>query len=355
MDLKCFAIKSAGLGGVLMLIFLFSVQLIMAIPAQATSPNSDNCSTSQLPKTIGINAILSENADTGQVLHNSEKSGTVTVSCNAYYDDYDGRYCNYTSGWALVSDVGAVYNTNIPNTYRFANFPPGIGYQALDLHGNPIPVIPSLHDRHDTGVAIRQGGQQIPLSIRLVKLDDSIPPVSDFNFTFKVMCEGNEYANRDVAHSRIYVYAHVTSVAQTCELETPDILVNLPAIERQKLRAVGDTTGNTTFNLNMNCTRDASAKVFFSDANNLPNVSDTLTPSADTTTSGVSFRMLHEGRPVMLVPGGVMGASGTFIDVASSIDNQYISIPLEAEYIQTDRTVEAGKVSAQAMVTIGYE
>ena len=348
------AMKSSGLGALCMLTFLVSSQLTLSTPAQA-SANSDNCYTSQLPQTIGINSVISENADIGQVIQDSEKSGIATVNCSAYYDDYDGRYCDYTKGWALVSDTGAVYNTGIPNTYRFPGFPAGIGYQALDLNGNPIPIVPNVHDRHDTGVAIRQGSQQIPLSIRLVKLDDSIPPVSDFNFTFRVMCEGNEYANRDTAHSRIYVYAHVVSVAQTCKLENPDIQVTLPTISSGQFSSVGDTGGSTLFALKLNCMEDAAAKVFFSDINDLPNGSSILAPGVNTTAGGISFQMRHAGEPVMLVPGGAASSSGTFINVNAVGGSEHISIPLVAEYIQSGSSVTAGKLEAQAMVTIAYD
>ncbi|WP_159438880.1 fimbrial protein [Halomonas cupida] len=338
-----------------MLLLLFCAQLALSLPAQAQA-TANNCSTYQLPASLNLISHINSNSQNGEVINGSRQFATLVVNCSAKFDDGgDGNVCNGTTGWAFISDEGAVYDTAIPYTYRFPGFPPGIGYQALDQHGNPIPIVQSSHDRHDTGVRIRQGYQEIPLAFQLVKLDDSIPSESDFQFRFKVVCNGNEYANRDVNHSRIYVNAHVTSVAQTCRLENPDIQITLPTISSSQLGSAGDTGGGTHFAMKLDCMKNVTAKVFFSDVNYLPNGGSILMPSISTTAGGVAVQMRHAGEPVMLVPGGAATSSGTFIDVKTTDSSEHISVPLEAEYIQSGSTVTAGLVEAQAMVTISYE
>lgn len=348
------AITRAGQGAIGMLLILVCAQLVFPSVGMAYQDRTDNCRSSQLPATLNLQANINSSASVGEEIPGSRQSATLGINCNGHYDD-DRNYCTSTKGWAFIPDGEQPSNTSIPNTYRFSTFPPGIGYQALDLSGSPMPLAGPEHDRHDTKVHIQQGYQQVPLAFRLIKLDDSMPPTSDFRFQFRVACEGTEYANIDGANSRIYVDAHLTTVTQTCELENPDIHVTLPTISSSQFVSVGDTGGGTLFALKLNCMADARAKVFFSDVNDLPNGSSILAPGGNTTADGISFQMRHSGEPVMLVPGGAATSSGTFIDVSALDGNQHISIPLEAEYIQSGSTVTAGLVEAQAMVTISYE
>lgn len=333
---------------------LFALVCAQLTLPPATMATTNNCRSSQLPASLNLQANINGNAMVGEEIPGSRQSATLGISCNGHYDD-DRNYCTTTQGWAFIPEGGLPSNTSIPNTYRFSTFPPGVGYQALDLNGNPMPLVGDNHDRHDTRVHIQQGYQQVPLAFRLVKLDGSTPLTSDFRFQFRVACEGNEYANIDIDQSKIYVNAHLTTVTQTCELENSDIQVTLPTISSGQFSSVGDTGGSTLFALKLNCMEDARAKVFFSDVNDLPNGSSILAPGVNTTAGGISFQMRHAGEPVMLVPGGAANSSGTFINVNAVDGSEHVLIPLEAEYIQSGNSVTAGKLEAQAMVTIAYD
>lgn len=338
------AITRTGWGAIGMLLVLPSITLA----------ESGHCTSTQLPASMSLQANVTSHTAEGEEIQGSRQSAALGITCNPHWDD-ERNHCTNSKGWAFIPDGEHPASTSIPNTYRFSTFPPGVGYQALDINGNPMPLVGERHDRHDTQVHPRDGYQQVPLAFRLIKLDDSTPQSSDFQFRFRVACENTEYANIDGPGSKIYVDAHLTTVTQTCELENPDIQVTLPTISSGQFGSVGDTGGGTLFALKLNCMADARAKVFFSDVNDLPNGSSLLAPGVNTTADGISFQMRHAGEPVMLVPGGAATSSGTFIDVSALDGNQHLSIPLEAEYIQSGSTVTAGLVEAQAMVTISYE
>lgn len=351
MNRKYHSEPSAWSGASWMLLIVICVQL--ALPPLALA-KTGHCTSTQLPASMNLQANITSNTVAGDEIQGSRQSATLGITCNPHWDD-ERNYCTNSKGWAFIPDGGHPVSTSVPNTYRFSTFPPGVGYQALDLNGNPMPLVGENHDRHDTKVHPRDGYQQVPLAFRLIKLGDSIPQSSDFKFQFRVACENNEYANIDSPGSKIYINAHLTTVTQTCKLENPDIQVTLPTIGGGQFSSVGDTGGSTLFALKLNCMADAAAKVFFSDINDLPNGSSILAPSVNTTAGGISFQMRHAGDPVMLVPGGTASSSGTFINVSAADGSEHISIPLEAEYIQSGSSVTAGKLEAQAMVTIAYD
>ncbi|WP_234986756.1 type 1 fimbrial protein [Halomonas cupida] len=347
-------VTGTWLGALWMLAILLSGQL--ALPTAAYAGRTDNCSTSQLPWSPVMNARVVNNLPVGSPIPGSDAYQSISINCGAAWsnDSILGDTCTGGPHWALFEASGApIQETSLPGVFTFAGLPDALGYQFMDSSNQPLPLDSS--GRHNTGVQIRTGTQNVPIHFRMVKLSDAPLVSGSASLNMGLGCNGNEWANRTDAGSRVTLTVNIEQITQTCRMVTPNTSVVLPTVSRPEFTGVGHAVGSTPFTLDFQCDADASARVNISDATTPSNSSEILSLQESSTASGMGVRLSHQGVPVALAPNQMFDQNGSEFSLDSPGSEQVISLPLSAEYVQTNNTITPGTVQALAVVTIAYD
>ncbi len=147
----------------------------------------------------------------------------------------------------------------------------------------------------------------------------------------------------------------------TCTVTTPTVSVNLPVVSLSTLSTVGDTAGDTSFPIGLNCASGANVYITLSDATTPTNTSSLLTLASNSTAQGIKLRVLNSMGAVAFGPDSA--DAGTthqwLLGSSSSIDG----VPLTVQYYRDDTnpagtapaTLSAGSVHAQATFTMSYQ
>lgn len=336
---------------------LCSVTLCLALsfallPTPVLAGDQDNCSSSELPVRAAKNVQAPDNTENGRPIPGSDINYGFNIKCNTPWSN-SGTTCDGGVNWTLSPASGAI-PTLVPgfsDVYTLAGMPSSVGYQLLGPAGQSLPL---QNNRYDTGVPIQTGNQYVPFHIRFVKLSNDI--ASDFYaLDFELSCSGNEWANRDETRSTFSIANNLELITQTCDLQESDVQVQLPQVARSAFKGVGESAGSAAFNLDFQCDADADASFNISDVTNLANATDALTLIPGSTASGLGVRLKQAGNPVMLAPDQLFNAGGSQFPLRNLTAGQsLISLPFNAEYVQTGDKVSAGSVMAQGMVTIAY-
>lgn len=332
------------------LIWLLSLLLLSGNVAVAGGV--DNCSASQLPLLSTLNTQTTEALPVGSAIPGSDVMTEIVISCSAAWDD-NMPDCDGEPNWALsLQSRETPMGTSIPGVYTFAGMPTGIGYQFLNSSGMPVPL--DSANRHDTGVAIRTGEQNVPIRFQMVKTSNDLSSGS-FTIPMYLSCNRNEWANGNGDSSTLNMTVNAEVITQTCGLVNPDVQVQLPQVGSSSFRGVGSSARATGFTLDFQCDAAADARFNIADATELGNDSDALALMPGSTATGLGVRLLHQGTPVHLAPGQVFDQGGSEFPLRNQESGQVsITLPFSAEYLQTEEQVTPGTVQAQALVTIDY-
>lgn len=329
---------------------LLSVALLRVEPAMAGT--TDNCTSAQLPLNGVLNTEVTRTLPVGSEIPGSDSMTVVNINCNANWSS-DKAYCVGGGGWSVNPTGDQIpMETNIPGVYTYAGFPSGMGYQLLNGSGDVLPL--DSTSRHNTGVMIRTGDQSIPLDFRMVKISNALTSVNT-TISFYLSCNGTEWGNVDRSGSIITMSVNSTAITQTCQMINADTLVQLPKVARSAFKGVGSSAGATPFTLDFQCDAGADARFNITDVTQENNASDALGLLGDSTASGLGVRLLHEGSTVHLASSHMFDQGESDFPLLNLEDNETtISVPFAAEYLQTQDSVTAGTVQAQAVVTIDY-
>lgn len=330
---------------------VMSLTLLRVAPVSAGPQN--NCSSSELPWAAVLSTDVTKDLPIGSVIPGSDSSSVVNIDCTASWSN-DQNYCDGGGGWALSPATGSLpMETNVPGVYTYNGLPTGIGYQLLNGDGQALPLDAS--SRHDTGVAIRTGSQAVPLHFRMIKTSNNLS-TGNFTISMYLSCNGNEWANRNKDNSVVNVTVNAKVITQTCRLTNADTQVQLPKVARSAFTGVGSSSGTTPFTLDFQCDASADARFNIGDVTTLTNSSDALELQAGSTASGVGVRLLHEGNPVHLASNEIFDQGESDYPLRNLEDSERtISLSFAAQYLQTQESVTAGTVQAQAMVTLDYD
>ncbi|QBJ77725.1 fimbrial protein [Aquitalea sp. USM4] len=142
------------------------------------------------------------------------------------------------------------------------------------------------------------------------------------------------------------------SLFQTCSVLTPNLQVNLPSIEGNKLNAIGATAGDTPFNLSLNCPSGVNLYITMTDKTNPGQTSNIINLTSDSTAKGVGIQIKKNGQTISMGPDS--SAAGNTNQFWAGSINGVATIPLSANYIRTD-TVSGGSVKATTTFTLSYQ
>lgn len=147
--------------------------------------------------------------------------------------------------------------------------------------------------------------------------------------------------------------AGITTTPITCSVTTPSISVTLPNISTTSLSSVGQTTGDTSFNIGLNCNSGANVYVTLTDATTPSNTTSLLSLKPSSTAAGVNLRILKsDGNSVSFGPDSAVAGTTNQWLVGSSVSTN--DIPLTVQYYRAG-ALTAGTVNAAATFTMSYQ
>lgn len=333
--------------------FLFSAlwALFMLLMAPAAHAGYNNCTSQQLPYAASIASNIPSSLAGGAVVNGSTLAMTIDINCPPSWSDSEGTNCYRSNNWALVPASGSIATTAVPNVYRQAGMPAGLGYQVLGAAGQPLPLDPN--SRVNTGVRIQTGLQSIPLRVRVVKLDNSVT-AGGFVLRWIVTCSQNENANG--ANSTIDLTINTKLLTQTCVMTVANVQVSLPQVATNKFSGVGSAAGGTPVPLSFQCDPNVDASINFTDASSPSNSSTALSLQAGSTATGVGVQMVSAGSPIKMSPNEDFNFGGTEIALKNPGSGvTVVPIPMTAQYVQTNASMTPGTVQARALVNIAYK
>lgn len=148
-------------------------------------------------------------------------------------------------------------------------------------------------------------------------------------------------------------FSNPAVTAITCSVTTPSVSVTLPNISTTSLSSVGQTTGDTRFDIGLNCNSGANVYVTLTDATTPGNTTSLLSLKPSSTAAGVKLRILKsDGNPVSFGPDSAAAGNTNQWLVGSSASVN--DIPLTVQYYR-DGALTAGTVNAAATFTMSYQ
>lgn len=142
--------------------------------------------------------------------------------------------------------------------------------------------------------------------------------------------------------------------ATSCLVLTPSIQVTLPSISNSTLHVIGDTTGDTRFNIELNCLSGVNVFVTLTDASDVGNIGSLLSLKPSSTSSGIKLRIVKgNGQVVQYGPDSALpGNLNQWLVGTSDTTN---NIPLMVQYYRDGASISSGSVEAAATFTLSYQ
>lgn len=146
---------------------------------------------------------------------------------------------------------------------------------------------------------------------------------------------------------------NITVSPVTCSVTTPSVSVTLPTVSTTSLSSLGQTNGDTRFNIGLSCQSGANVYVTLTDATTPGNTTSLLSLNPSSTAQGVKLRILkNDGNPMSFGPDSAAAGNTNQWLVGSSASTS--NIPLIVQYYRNG-DLTAGTVNAAATFTMSYQ
>jgi len=232
----------------------------------------------------------------------------------------------------------------------------GIGIRATLLPSGTVLSGTGIPSRFNVGSPIRAGSSgTLRINYQLVKTGRITSAVLHggglvvtFTFTYP---QGLGVSRHNTG--RTVLATSPISVPQTCTVTTPNVSVPLPTVLASALSTSGASTGNTGFNIGLQCNTGANVYITLTDATTPGNRSNLLTLTSDSTARGVGIRIRRsDTTPVSF--GADSSAAGNTNQWRVGESSGATNIPMTAEYV-ANGAVTPGTVLGSATFTMSYQ
>ena len=251
-------------------------------------------------------------------------AGGTRVECAAatYYTTFQP----YDQALALAAGYTNVYKTEVA----------GIGIKVFSLYGAaPLSI------RIDPGSASYDFLTPDDYAVQFIYLGGDISgSVSGKSFYL---------ARGGIKSSWLNMYGSTRFIKVACSLNSTSINVPLGDVSTVQFTAIGTTAGDKTFDLGLNCDKEARINVALAGTQNT-DTTDTsvlaLTNAGQTgTAKGIGVQLLYGGVPLKI---------NNNIVLKTSVGGQE-TLPFTARYYQTNNLLEPGKANSSATLNITYQ
>ncbi|WP_250453972.1 fimbrial protein [Caballeronia sp. ATUFL_M2_KS44] len=316
--------------------------------AHATCTFRSGYSMTNSVMTLPAQLSVPLNAPVGTVLYDSGwvSGGGTDIWCQGG----EGFYAGYASPMTPVSGMAHVYQTGVQ----------GIGIKSAGsntLYANNHPADINAVGNGTASwfleypmayMGATQALEYIPAGVYRVQLvvTGTLAPGST-RMTIPSPTATTKYGSF-VTNISTFTATTVNIAGIGCQVNTTNIVVQLPPVLASDMRAVGTTKGATGFQIPLVC--DSGVKIAYeidgTSGSSATGVLANQTGSGYAT--GVGVQVLQNSTPVTLNQ-----MSGNYITTSAA--NQTVNIPFTAQYYQTATTATPGSVKGLATFQMNYQ
>lgn len=142
--------------------------------------------------------------------------------------------------------------------------------------------------------------------------------------------------------------------APACTVRDTITPVTMPVASGRYLPSVDSTTGDTGFNISLDCPSPVAVSMTFTDVVDAANVSDRLSLSKDSIAKGVGYQIVYKGNAIKFGPESSAANNLNQFSVAPAGTVGALIIPFIARYIRTG-PITPGTANANAIFTMSYQ
>lgn len=316
---------------------LAGLALICLYPSGAEAA----CFFTPTPTTVDFGSVsVPRDAAVGAAIGPARIS-SIFVTCGA--EPSLGAQLLSESIHTLAAGVATTWTSNYP----------GLGYRVTSIdYGNRI-----ISDRGPGGLTpfgpnTNASGTTITLrlSYQLIKIGTISNGSLSMPSSIKLISRNLTTTGTTGSYTGITLTASFTAV--TCSVTTKSIAVTLPNAPVSSMPAIGNSTGNTGFNIGLSCNPGSQVYMTLTDSTNPGNTSNQLSLAPGSTASGVTLQILKSGTPVSFGPDSATAGNTNQFLIGPSDSTS--SIPLSVRYYRSG-ALTAGSVKGLATFIMSYQ
>lgn len=314
----------------------------LASPALAWDCRFVDSNTGTAVVALPANLVVPRDTPVGSVLFDSGwvTAGPATVECKHRAEYHYG----YAGPMGAVAPGSKVYMSGVPGIgieVGWANYM-STPSASLDQTALAWPQVEGDLGKTTYGP---MGQYRVVLSVT--------GAVTPGRFTIPATLANNRYD--DLTVNQLLLSNNNAAVsAPACTVQTPVIAVTMPTGKAADMKEVGATTGDTSFQIALNCSGATALKVTMTDATHPENTGNVLSLTGDSKAGGVGYRIAYQSVPVSFGADSPTAGNPNQIAVGMANGAGTVSIPFVASYVRTG-TVAPGEANAAATFTMSYQ
>lgn len=318
--------------------------LLLAMAALALSGRAHaNCSNTNNPGTVTFTP------PGGQITLSSTGTAVGTIlwtSAQATPASYPTLTCSGTTNNGVVSSYGPPVGSD--NTL----FPTNLSWLSFRiLHPDTTTPLSS----YPNNASVPTGSVAFSVASALELVVTGVIPQGQQGSTQQMTIPAGQLAqwNVDMTNStkpvEIFKITNISFVIPTCTAAVDPTVVTLPAASATAFTGIGSTTGQQSFQVQLNCVSGANLNITLSTTNGYGNAN--LGVISNTTGTGYATNV---GVQILQQNGTTPVTFNTAISEGAT-QNGAMNLPFFAQYYQTSNSaVTTGQVSATATYTLTY-
>lgn len=267
---------------------------------------------------------------------------------------------NFTGNCSLVQTLQVNGNEISPGSGIYATSLSGVGirFYLVSASGERIKLEGTLPVSYPTinlsgpGAIFGVANEMVITGAVLTGLLSNLP-----SLTVSVSSSGAVDACSDLVTTSQTLQTTVSNSAvnaTSCLVLTPSIQVTLPSISNTTLQTIGATTGDTRFNIELDCLSGVNVFVTLTDASDVGNTGQLLSLKPSSTATGIKLRIVKDnGQVVQYGPDSDLpGNLNQWLLGTSATTN---NVPLMVQYYRDGASVSSGSIEAAATFTLSYQ
>jgi type 1 fimbria pilin len=316
----------------------------LASPAVASCSFRSGYAQGTATITLPANLSVPRNAAVGSILYDSNwvATGPSAVTCSGT----NAQTWGYSSAMVAVPGYANVYETGVSGIGIKVAWVTSMSGPASIDDGTKLVTWPASTYNFSTT------GNFGPMGVFRVQLIVT-GPVSTGTLNLPTTLAQGSFGSAVV--NVLTLANNVEPItAPACSVQTPSIALTMPQARTTALPDIGSTTGQTSFNLSLDCSGPVTVAVTFTDASEPTNTSTTLSLSSASTASGVGYQIVYGGAPVSFGLDSSAAGNANQVPLGTLTTSGRIVVPLSARYVRTG-TITPGTAIGLATFTMSYQ
>jgi type 1 fimbria pilin len=294
---------------------------------------------------LPLNLSIPRDSAVGTILFDSQWVATpkARANCGSVGDNTAG----YVVAMKAVPGMTNVYETGVT----------GIGIKASWYNGmdtshtmdNATAVMTSPKAVWGSHIAQLYNYYTGVFRVQLIKTGQVLP--GKFNLPVKLAT-----GDMDTSEINVLQLSNNTAAvsAPACSVQQSAISVKMPVGHVSDMPSIGSTSGDTGFNISIDCPSPVSVAMTMTDAANPNNVSNTLSLNSASSAKGVGYQIVYNGGIISYGPDSAIINNLNQFNVGTVGLSGTLTIPFTARYVRTG-PITRGTADANATFTMSYQ